>query len=194
MGAVRGAFAVGAMVVAVLFAGCMGQPNYPLPLTISTPDLSGGKLATALTCDGTGRSPAISWSTPHPGMLSMVVELIDSDAPRGKQVQWVAYMDGPYVDGPIPGNDSLASPPGASLQAGTNDLGTLGYSAPCPLHGSTHHYRLLVRAIDFPMGPGTNGGELPPGYTPAQIEAAINSHKGIGVVNQGEIDGTYTRP
>lgn len=124
----------------------------------------------------------------------MVVELIDTDAPKGQQVEWIAYIDGPYVDGPIPGNNSLASPPGNSLQAGTNDLGTLGYSAPCPPHGSTHHYHLLVRAIDFPMGPDTNGGELPPGYTPAQMEAAINSRHGIGVVNLGEIDATYTRP
>jgi phosphatidylethanolamine-binding protein (PEBP) family uncharacterized protein len=118
-----------------------------------------------------------------------VVELIDTDAPQGQKVQWVVYGDGPN-----PSDGTIPSPPGQSFQAGANDAGKTGYKAPCPLHGTTRHYRLTVRAIDFPLGPGTGGGELPSGYTPAQMEAAINSRHGIGVVNQGEIDATYTRP
>jgi phosphatidylethanolamine-binding protein (PEBP) family uncharacterized protein len=186
---VRGVFAVGAVIVALLFASCTSSANFPQPLTISTRDINGGKLAPALTCDGGGRSPALSWSTPHPATLSVVVELIDSDAPTGSQIQWVAYGDGPS-----PGNGTMPSPPGPAFQEGANYSGKTGYQAPCPPHGTTHHYRLTVLAIDFPLGPGAGGGELPSAYTPAQMEAAINSRHGIGVVNVGEIDATYTRP
>lgn len=185
----RGGVLVGAMFVVLQFPGCQGQTNFPQPLTISTPDISGGTLSPALTCDGAGRSPTISWSTPHAATLSVVVELIDLDAPQGQKTQWVLYGDGPN-----PGNGTLLSPPGQDFQEGANDSGKTGYQAPCPPHGTTRHYRLTVRAIDFPMEPGGGGGELPAGYTPAQMEAAINSHHGIGVVNEGQIDATYTRP
>lgn len=189
MGRMRTASALGVMVLALQLQGCGGHPNFPQPLTISTPDISGGKLAPALTCDGTGRSPAISWSIPHPATNSVVTELIDSDAPPSKRVEWLLYGDGQN-----PGKGSLPSPPGPEFQEGTNDLGKLGYSAPCPPHGITHHYRLLVRAIGIPMQPGGGGGELPPGYTSAQLEAGIHHRGEVDVMNQGEIDATYARP
>jgi hypothetical protein len=50
-----------------------------------------------------------------------------------------------------------------------------------------------VKAVQFPMSPGGNGGELRSGFNRAQLEAAVNSGHGL-VVNQGELDATYTRP
>lgn len=44
------------------------------------------------------------------------------------------------------------------------------------------------------MQPGGGGGELPPAYTSAQLEAGIHHHGEVDVMNQGEIDATYTRP
>jgi phosphatidylethanolamine-binding protein (PEBP) family uncharacterized protein len=189
MGGMRMGSALGVMVLTLQLQGCGSHSNLPRPLTISAPDISGGKLAPALTCDGAGRSPAISWSTPHPATNSVVIELIDSDVPQGKSVQWLVYGDGQD-----PGSGTLPSPPSAEFQKGTNDLGKLGYTAPCPPHGTMHHYRLLVRAIGIPMQPGGGGGELPPGYTSAQLEAGIHHQGEVDVMNQGEIDATYTRP
>jgi hypothetical protein len=108
---------------------------------------------------------------------------------EGQRTLWVVYGDGVN-----PGHGTLSSPPGPDFQEGANHSKKTGYQAPCPPHGTTHHYRLTVRAIDFPMEPGGGGGELSSGYTPAQMEAAINSGHGIGVVNQSQIDATYARP
>ena len=44
------------------------------------------------------------------------------------------------------------------------------------------------------MQPGGGGGELPPGYTSTQLEAGIHHQGEPDVMNQGEIDATYTRP
>ena len=35
---------------------------------------------------------------------------------------------------------------------GMNGFGKIGYGAPCPPNGSTHHYEFFVYALDAPLG------------------------------------------
>jgi hypothetical protein len=39
--------AASAVILALQFPGCEGHTNFPQPLTISSPDISGGKLSPA---------------------------------------------------------------------------------------------------------------------------------------------------
>lgn len=170
----------------LILQSCAASPPPPVPLTITSPDIGGGTFPRDLTCDGANRPPSFAWSTPHPATLSIVVELIDKDTADPGYTHWIMYAD-TIGSGTYPASDP------SLFQQGLNQTGNLGYTGPCPPHGQTHHYRLIVQAVSFPMEPGGRGGELQPGFNRTQLEAAVNSGHGP-VVGLGEIDATYTRP
>ena len=132
-------------------------------------------LPAALTCDGTARPPAMTWSDPPPTTRSLVVELVDTEAPQGIFAHWLVY------DIPA-GARGLTPPLPTQATQGRNGYGGVGYGSICPPHGQTHIYLLTVYAT-------TLDPTLPAGLTWPQLDGAIRP----AVIGMGQLEGTYSR-
>jgi Raf kinase inhibitor-like YbhB/YbcL family protein len=129
---------------------------------------------------------------------------VPADLPRGQFIHWlmanipvecVELAEGACSDEITPrGKQEPFGPPG-SVQgvndytgwfAGDADMGGsyLGYDGPCPPWNDTlvHHYHFRVYALD------TDKLALTPGFTLAQLQAAIGGH----VLAEAELTGTYS--
>ncbi len=144
------------------------------PLTVSSPDLAGGRFPREFTCDGANRLPRLEWSTPPAGTRELAIEMLDPDAPGGTFTHWLAYGIPPAIS-------SLAGLP-AGAREGINDFGRRGYGGPCPPRGAAHHYHFVVLALDTRLG-------LAAGATRSTLESRINFH----VLGKGELIATYRR-
>jgi Raf kinase inhibitor-like YbhB/YbcL family protein len=151
------------------------QAGQNVSLTSSDFPATPGAVPKDITCDGAGRPPALTWSDPPPTTRSLVVELIDTQAPSGVFTHWLVYD--------IPsGARSLTPPLPANAIQGRNDYGETGYRGPCPPRGQTHIYLLLVYAT-------TVDPTLPGGLTRSQLESRFRDH----VIGMGQLEGTYSR-
>ncbi|MGW5153127.1 YbhB/YbcL family Raf kinase inhibitor-like protein [Rhodococcus koreensis] len=144
------------------------------PLTVSSPDLSGGRFPREFTCDGADRLPRLRWSTPPPGTQELAIEMLDPDAPGGTFTHWLVY-------GIPPGISSLAAVPAGAAE-GVNDFGRRGYRGPCPPRGAAHHYHFVVLALGTRLG-------LEAGARRSDLESRISGH----VLGRGEVVATYQR-
>jgi len=144
------------------------------PLTVASPDLTGGTFPREFTCDGANRRPRLEWSTPPPDTQELAIELLDPDAPGGTFTHWLVY-------GIPSGVSSLATVP-ADAAEGVNDFGRRGYGGPCPPRGAAHHYHFVVLALDTRLG-------LAAGATRPVLESRIRGH----VLGKGELVATYQR-
>jgi Raf kinase inhibitor-like YbhB/YbcL family protein len=150
-----------------------GQGNSS-PLAVLSPDLTGCAFPREFTCDGANRPPRLEWSAPPSGTQELAIEMLDPDAPGRTFTHWLVY-------GVPPASSSLATlPPGAV--EGVNDFGQRGYGGPCPPRGATHHYHLVVLALDSRLG-------LAAGATRSVLESRIRGH----VVGKGELVAAYRR-
>jgi Raf kinase inhibitor-like YbhB/YbcL family protein len=143
------------------------------PLTVTSPDLTGGTFPREFTCDGANRLPRLQWSTPPPGTQELAIEMLDPDAPGGTFTHWLAYGIPPGIFG------LAAGPAGAE---GVNDFGRRGYGGPCPPRGAAHHYHFVVLALGTRLG-------LEAGATRPDLESRMRGH----VLGQGELVATYQR-
>jgi Raf kinase inhibitor-like YbhB/YbcL family protein len=140
-----------------------------------------GEIARQFTCDGAGRSPALSWKSPPPGTRSFALIVIDRDAPSGSFVHWVLYdlpADKRSLPEGLPQQEQL--PDGG--RQGRNDFDSIGYGGPCPPGKSPHRYVFTLYALDSILN-------LPPAATEKQVMQAIKTH----VLAQGELVGRYQR-
>ena len=144
------------------------------PLTVTSPDLTGGAFPREFTCDGANRRPRLQCSTPPSGTQEMAVELLDPDAPGGTFIHWLVY-------GISPGITSLAAAPAGAAE-GVNDFGRRGYGGPCPPRGAAHHCHFVVLALDTRLG-------LAAGARRSELDSRINGH----VLARGELVATYQR-
>jgi Raf kinase inhibitor-like YbhB/YbcL family protein len=149
------------------------RSNNSSPLTVSSPDLTGGTFPREFTCDGANRRPRLQWSTPPPGTRELAIELLDPDAPGGTFTHWLAY-------GIPPGITSLAAVPAGTAE-GVNDFGRRGYGGPCPPRGA-HHHHFVVLALDTRLG-------LAAGATRRDLESRMRGH----VLGRGDLVATYRR-
>lgn len=116
---------------------------------VSSPVLRNGeRIPARFTCDGTGISPAITWSGVPAEGVELAVVLDDRDA-GATFVHWVLFDVDP-ASGGVPED---AVPAGAHQARNSK---TSGYNGPCPPKGSEHNYRLSVYALDEAM-PSTLG-------------------------------------
>lgn len=129
---------------------------------------------------------------------------VPSDLPRAEFVHWLIanipeecgeFAAGACSDGVTPGGKREPPGPPGSVQ-GRNDYtawfagdeemaGTwLGYDGPCPPWNDSlvHHYQFDLYALDIPRL------ELEPGFTLAELRAAIEGH----VLAEASLKGTYT--
>lgn len=154
-------------------------------MTITSPEFSdGGDLPSVLSCNGDGRSPALSWSGVPANAQSLALISDDPDAPDPKApklvfVHWVLWDMDPKSGG-LPGGVQAGEKPNGGKQ-GRNDGGKTGWTPPCPPIGR-HRYFFKLYALDKQLGP-LNGEKT----TKADLLAAMKGH----VLAEAVVMGTY---
>jgi Raf kinase inhibitor-like YbhB/YbcL family protein len=141
----------------------------------------GGGIPRDHSCDGADVSPALSWSSPPDGTVSLALVVDDPDAPGRTWVHWVVYNISPDQRELPEGVEAMATLPSGARQ-GTNDFGRIGYGGPCPPPGSAHRYFFRLYALDTTV-------ELPPGAKRRALDAAMKGH----VLASSELVGRYQR-
>jgi Raf kinase inhibitor-like YbhB/YbcL family protein len=178
---------VAVLVYAILLCGC-GPPQFHQQvsgsLQLNSNNFIAGVIPDKYGCKGPGVSPQIGWSEPPPGTQSIALIMDDKDSTVGHlhrhySNHWLVF-DMPATRRELPdGLPKQTLPDGT--QQGENDLGDIGYLAPCPNAGSTHHYVIAVYALDAKLG-------LPDTIKAGTLLSAIDGH----ILAQGQIVGTYT--
>jgi Raf kinase inhibitor-like YbhB/YbcL family protein len=151
-------------------------------LELSTPSfVAGGGIPATHTCDGDDVSPALEWTAPPDGTVSLALIVDDPDAPGRTWVHWVVYNI-PAAERELPeGVEAKAALPSGARQ-GTNDFGRIGYGGPCPPSGPAHRYFFRLYALDTTV-------ELRPGAKRPALDAAMKGH----VLASAELVGRYQR-
>jgi hypothetical protein len=145
---------------------------------------SNGEIPHDYTCDGSDRSPPLSWSGAPPGTRSLALIVDDPDAPDPRHpkmtwVHWVLYNLPASSEGLPEAVAAEALPPGT--REGLNDWRRTGYGGPCPPVGR-HRYFHKLYALD---------AELPDlgAASKADLEKAMRGH----VLAEAQLIGTYQR-
>jgi Raf kinase inhibitor-like YbhB/YbcL family protein len=141
---------------------------------------NGSAIPAQYTCDGADISPPLAWSGVPQGAKSLLVEMVDPDAPGGEFIHWVIYNISPNSTG-LPQGVPPAAATAYGLQA-VNDFGEVGYGGPCPPPGRPHRYVVLVLALNTTL-------EVPPGAPARQVLRAAGPY----VVGLGSLVGLYGR-
>jgi Raf kinase inhibitor-like YbhB/YbcL family protein len=126
------------------------------------------------TCDADDVSPALTWTAPPNGTVSLAVCLDDPDAGRYPFTHWLAWG--------LPGTAGRLGEGEPAPQEGRNDFGAPGYRGPCPPPGKPHRYVFRLYALDAEP-------ELGPSDRRLSFDAALEGH----VLGQAELTGTYER-
>src|SRR5437762_4264846 len=121
-----------------LLVGCGKESMVAASISVSSPAFSsGGAIPAKYTCSGADVSPALSWTGTPGGAHSLVLTVIDPDAPGKPLVHWVIFNLPPASSDLSEG----AAPPRGGVQ-GRNDFGSNGYGGPCPPPGDRKSTRL----------------------------------------------------
>jgi Raf kinase inhibitor-like YbhB/YbcL family protein len=158
------------------------EPDAPLTIQLTSADIRNGTIPKALSCDGQGASPQLSWSAPPAGTRSLALVVTDRDSPFGFNfVHWVLYNMPPSARD-LPGNvPPTATLPDGSEQGANDNNGKLGYTPPCPPAKSLHRYDFVLYALDE--------GVALHSATKEQLLGAIQGH----VLAMGELVGKFGR-
>ncbi len=155
------------LALALGFPGCTpiahkssaGSVNAQLRLI--APGFEASMIPVENTCDGSNRSPALSWHGAPAGTKAWALSLRDPDAPGGTFTHWLLYSI-PASARRLPGGLPRGPRAGKFGMQGRNGFGKLGYGGPCPPPGPAHRYLLTLRALDqaLPLRPGMNFDQL----------------------------------
>lgn len=129
------------------------------------------------TCDGQGKSPALSWTQIPDGTQSFVIICDDPDAPNGTWDHWVLFNI-PATITSLEENIKLYP---VEFKQGVNSWGKLGYGAPCPPSG-THRYYFKLYALDTKLN-------LSEGITSQKLKEHMKGH----VLSETALMGRYQR-
>ncbi len=158
------------------------QAQTKAPFSISTPAFQpGGSIPKQFTCEGRDISPPLAWTAPPSGTHSLILMVVDPDAPSGTWTHWLIY-DLPATAGELPENTPPQATPASGGRQGRNDFGHLGFGGPCPPPGKPHHYFFRLLAVNMRLG-------LKPGATRRQVEQAVRGH----ILAQAELMGRFGR-
>jgi Raf kinase inhibitor-like YbhB/YbcL family protein len=156
-----------------------------MALTLTSADFpAGGRIPAMYTCDGTNKSPTLTWSDVPPDTKSLALIVDDPDAPdpaapKLSWVHWVLYNIPPQTRQLHAGIREADLPPGT--QAGLNDWKNTSYRGPCPPVGQ-HRYVHKLYALDIVLADLRHP-------TKAQLEQAMEGH----ICARAELIGTYRR-
>ncbi len=133
------------------------------------------------TCTGEDVSPPIVILDLPANTKSLVILMVDPDAPSGIFYHWLLYNIPPKTS-KLPENIPKTKITKYGYQ-GINSFGKIGYNGPCPPIGhGTHHYYIIVLALDTKL-------DLSPGIDAATLLNSVKGH----VIAYGYIIGTYSR-
>ena len=133
------------------------------------------------TCDGDDSSPRIRLG--NLVSASLAIMAVNPFIPSCCSFSpWLAWNIPPVEIIP-PGfpKEGVVESPVRAFQ-GRNDYGRIGYTGPCPPHGSTHRYTFKVWGLDTML-------DLAPGATKACLVGAMRGH----VLQYGETAALCTR-
>lgn len=134
--------------------------------TVSSPDITSGRIAEAQYADASGyngrnMSPTLEWTGAPEGTRSFVVSMYDKDAPTGSGFWHWVIIDIPATETGIAsdaGNNPALLPSGALHTL--NDASVGGYAGIAPPPGETHDYIITVKALgveQLPVAPNATG-------------------------------------
>jgi len=167
-------------VVALLLAGCGGEPKEPdvsgaASITVtSTAFVEGGAIPRRFSCDGDDVSPPLAWKGVPSSAAALALVVDDPDAPSGTFTHWVV-LDLPTSVGAL---DEAVDPHGVQAK---NSAGRAGWFGPCPPSG-THRYRFTVYALSEPTGLADGAG----------LDDALRAIE-TRTVSWGRLTGIYRR-
>jgi Raf kinase inhibitor-like YbhB/YbcL family protein len=153
-----------------------------------------GTLPATHTCDGAGISPPLTVDDVPLGTKTLIFTLEEPGAPAGKRVLWLVYNVPGSIRRLPPGIPKTERP--AELSGGVqgkNDLGEVGYGAPCPDSSGSHRYVFRVRAVRGSL-------DLSPGATKQDVNRAVLTSVGketagtrIAITQVADLTAVYTR-
>jgi Raf kinase inhibitor-like YbhB/YbcL family protein len=172
-----------------LLSAVAAAQTAPQKLVVTSPTLQeGAPVPIVHTPDGRNDSPALTWSSPPPGTLELVVICEDPDAGNPPPfVHWVVYNIPATAKGLPPALpiDGTAIPEMDGAKQGLSGFRRAIYRGPAPPPGKAHHYHFIVYALDTRIEAPSNQ----PPLTRAQLLDAMRGH----VIGQGELVATYER-
>ena len=140
-----------AAIALIMAGGCNraeDEPSGPLTIHLTSTSIVDGVLNKAITCDGQGLSPQLSWSAPPPKTQGLALVVTDRDSPLGFNfVHWVLYnipAGARELPAGIPTQKTLQD----GSEQGNNDNDKAGYGPPCPSGKAVHHYDFILYAVD----------------------------------------------
>ena len=176
-----------ALAAAALLTGCGGDdepaastlPAAPDTIGFSSPDVKGGKLAAAITCDGAGKPPTLVWrAVPAGQAVETVLVVEDPDAEDGAFYHWTAYGITAATGAGIASAGQFPT----GTKNGRNSAGEQGWTPPCPPEGDgPHRYIFSLYAIK-------DASALEPGAEPQAVLDKLD-----GAVARGSFTATYER-
>ncbi len=131
------------------------------------------------TYDGSDSSPALVWSEPPNGTVSLAVIVTDPDAGKVPFTHWSIWnisADRSSLSQGIATRDVVLG----DARQGTNSFGFVGYGGPDPPEGQNHSYRFTVYALDSYI-------DLEPGAKRIDLHKAMAGH----ILSSGTLTGTY---
>lgn len=158
----------------------IASPTVPAQpaIRLSSPAFGDGQpIPVEYTCQGTSRSPELSWAGLPANTRSLALIVEDPDVPSGVFVHWVLANLPPAASG-LPAG---AEAPAGAVQ-GLNGSRKPGYTGPCPPAGKVHHYIFTLYAVDQVL-------QLDAAPDKASVTAALQGH----ILATGQLVGTYQR-
>lgn len=127
------------------------------------------------TCEGADISPPLAWSVVSERAVSLVLFVVDMDAPGGPFTHWLAWNIDPR-QGKL---EEGERPP----VEGRNDFGTFGYRGPCPTpRHRPHRCFFRLRPLNCELN-------LPSETIRLELREAIKGHS----LGEAVLVGTYER-
>jgi Raf kinase inhibitor-like YbhB/YbcL family protein len=178
-----------------------GEPKF----TLSSPDLASGTfdskfILNGFGCTGSNVSPALQWSNVPAGTKSLVLQVLDPDAPTGSGFWHWAVYNIPSTATGLPqgaGNSSSALPVPAF--GGANDYldtGTTGgngnYGGPCPPTGDKPH-RYIFTLYALAVADVEAAGGIPKAGSPALHSFILNRGLGAKLLGKASFTARYQR-
>ncbi len=160
--------------------GCSSDDDYP-EFNVESPAFDQGMMIPRRhACDGEDVSPILEFLDFPKETVSFAVIMNDPDALLETLTHWLTW-NLPGSTNFVTGDQNATIRDG--VRQGTNGLGSLGYSGPCPPpKDGEHRYFFKVYALDKMLN-------LKKGATQKALSSAMDGH----IIGYGELVGVYDR-